>query len=61
MVKVNMELPECCALCPCRREVDYSYHTGGRIYDWCQLGGFEIETDGASFRDDKCPMERMEQ
>ena len=54
-----MELPECCALCPCRREVDYSYHTGGRIYDWCQLGGFEIKTDVASFRDDKCPMERM--
>lgn len=53
MVKINMELPECCALCPCCEEVSQ----GGLIWSRCVLGRFVIKTDIVSFRDKRCMME----
>ena len=47
--------PRCCSECPCYREEDYSYHTGGGIYQRCKAGGFDIKEFPHEEIDERCP------
>lgn len=47
--------PRCCSECPCYREEDYSYHTGGGIYQRCKAGSFDIKGFPHEEIDERCP------